>query len=161
MNRIATITTAGVAFIAFTAAAPEMTLNGVIKEMGIGISLPQPGWYIVDGNGDGPDKTLMLGRGRPFRESVLLTTEPAKRRSLQAFVRDSGYSPAQGHAVRICKGTQAAWYIDQKPAKPGEFIGFAVLAVNAKRAIAAAYMRRAPARDDPVTRNAVLDACVL
>jgi hypothetical protein len=138
-----------------------MTLDGVIKEMRIGISLPQPDWQIVDGSGDGPDRTLMLSRGSPIREMVVLAGEPAKRRTLQAFVHDAGYRPDQGHAVRICKETQAAWYVDQKPATAGEFTGFAVLAVNAKRAIAVAYMHRAPEPEDPATRNAVLDACML
>jgi hypothetical protein len=102
----------------------------------------------------------MLGRGRPTREMVLLTTEPAKRRSLQAFVQDSGYSLAQGHPVRICKGTLAAWYLHQKPATAGEFTGFAVLAIDAKRAIVVAYVHRPPAQENPATRNAVLDACI-
>ena len=161
MNRIATIAAAGAAFIALTAATPQMRLDGVIKEMGIGISLPQRDWRLIDGNVDGSERTLLLGRGRPAREGVLLTTEPAKRRSLRVFVQDSGYSPAQGHAVRICKGTQAAWYVDQKRATAGESTGFAVLAIDAKRAIVAAYMHRAPAQENPATRNAVLDVCML
>ena len=82
---------------------------------------------------------------------------------LQAFSGTPDFPPG-GHAIRICNGTQDGWYADyadDRGATDAErYTGFAVIAVDARNAVAAAYSHRRSQPETADVRTALLNLCL-
>jgi hypothetical protein len=141
---------------------PSAKLEDSIVPLGIRLQLPRD-WRVVGGNFESGTRALVLGPEGRDGEIVILRGEPAKGRTLQEFSSGADF-PKGGHAVRVCNGTQDGWYADyadERGASDADrYTGFAVIAVNATNAVAAAYSRRRTIPDDATVRNAVMNLCV-
>jgi hypothetical protein len=141
---------------------PSAKLEDIIGTLGIGLSLPGT-WHVVGGTFESGTRALVLGPQGREGEIVILRGEPAKGRSLQEFSSGTDF-PKGGHAVRVCGGTQDGWYADYAGERGSgdadRYTGFAVIAVNATNAVAAAYSHRRSVAEDANVRAAVLNVCV-
>jgi hypothetical protein len=142
--------------------APAAKLEDSIKALGIGLQLPQ-GWHVTGGNLEAGIKALIIAPEGRDGELVILRSEPAKERTLQVFSSSADF-PQGGRAVRICNGTQDGWYADyadDRGASDAErYAGFAVIAVDARNAIAAAYSHRRSMPETAEVRKALMNLCL-
>ena len=141
---------------------PSAKLEDSIAPLGLRLQLPGD-WRVVGGNFESGTRALVVGRDGREGEIVILRGEPAKGRTLQEFSGGADF-PKGGHAVRVCNGTQDGWYADYADDRgttdADRYTGFAVIAVNATNAVAAAYSHRRSVAEDANVRKAVLNLCV-
>ncbi|HYW53487.1 MAG TPA: hypothetical protein VE826_05930 [Dongiaceae bacterium] len=143
-------------------ATPAAKLEDSIRALGIGLQLPA-GWRVTGGTFEAGIKALIVAPESREGEIVVLRSEPAKGRTLQAFSGTPDFPPG-GHAIRICNGTQDGWYADyadDRGATDAErYTGFAVIAVDARNAVAAAYSHRRSQPETADVRTALLNLCL-
>jgi hypothetical protein len=142
--------------------APVAKLEDSIRALSIGLQLPA-GWHVTGGTFEAGIRALIVAPDSREGEIVVLRSEPAKNRTLQAFSTTAEFPPG-GHAIRICNGTQNGWYADyadDRGATDAErYTGFAVLAIDARNAVAAAYSHRRSLPETPEVRTALLNMCL-
>jgi hypothetical protein len=142
--------------------APVAKLEDSIRALNVGLQLPA-GWHVTGGTFESGIRALIVAPESRDGEIVVLRSEPAKGRTLQAFSSTPDFPPG-GHAIRICNGTQDGWYADyadDRGATDAErYTGFAVIAVDARNAVAAAYSHRRTLPETPGVRAALLNLCL-
>jgi hypothetical protein len=145
-----------------TTPAPVARLEDSIRALSIGLQLPA-GWHVTGGTFEAGIRALIVTPDNRDGEIVILRSEPARNRTLQAFTATPDFPPG-GHAIRICNGTQDGWYLDYADDRgttdAERYTGLVVIAIDARNAVAAAYSHRRSQPETPEVRTALLNMCL-
>ena len=151
-------------------AADDHSLGALLQNAGVDADFGSD-WGAFDmPNGSGRDfgPALILAREKPLG-TLWIEIDPANGRSLSRYVRDHahhlGYTPGAGRAVEICRGTQAAWYVEHTNThKDGNrktvWGNIDVLTINRSRGLAVAYGFIPPTAVDAHITTALLTMCL-